>query len=168
MGFVEKYTTGKIYYSFVFLYVLFTLTVGFFSSDILPNIRFYTNTSDSMVPAIQTGSLLVNTKQVQYGVGDIITFASENGVLPPFITHRIVAKRGDFFVTKGDANEAIDSGLVAPERIVGKVTRIVPIVGYVLTFPKQGFGLFVCIIFPMFGIITAECIKIYTHLNKDW
>jgi signal peptidase len=66
-------------------------------------------------------------------VGDVITFQpiSDN---PSLTTHRIVelsyGSEGTSFVTKGDANGAIDVEPVTPEQVKGEVWYSVPVVGY--------------------------------------
>jgi signal peptidase len=66
-------------------------------------------------------------------VGDVITFqpVSDN---PNLTTHRIVeltyGSEGTQFITKGDANGAIDLEPVTPEQVKGEVWYSVPVVGY--------------------------------------
>jgi len=73
----------------------------------------------------------VDTAKLQ--VGDVITFqpVSDN---PNLTTHRIVelayGSEGTQFVTKGDANGAIDLEPVTAEQVKGEVWYSVPVVGY--------------------------------------
>ena len=80
----------------------------------------------SMGKAIAMGDwiLVKNTKKVD--LNDIVTY-EENG---NFITHRVVQKYKDSFVTKGDANNRADSP-ISQEQIVGKVVRVLPKLGII-------------------------------------
>lgn len=55
-------------------------------------------------------------------VQDIVTFKDKEGQI---ITHRIISKSGDNFVTQGDANNVQDDG-INKNQIIGKVMLIVP------------------------------------------
>lgn len=84
---------------------------------------------------IQTGSmedtiymgdwiLIKNTKDVD--LNDIVTF-EENG---NFITHRVIQKYGDYYITKGDANNREDNPILQ-EQVVGKVVKVLPRLGLI-------------------------------------
>jgi signal peptidase len=90
--------------------------------------------SGSMAPTIPMGSLIFVQPMAPAAAraGDIITF-----VLPDrLVTHRVVAVERDDgglrLVTKGDANEAVDSGGVRAEGAIGAVRLAVPLAGYAL------------------------------------
>ena len=78
----------------------------------------------SMSPKIEAGDWIVVKYANDYELKDVITFETEG----EFVTHRIVSKYGDTFVTKGDANNAKDSP-IAKEQIVGKVVKTLPTFG---------------------------------------
>jgi signal peptidase I len=71
----------------------------------------------SMIPTIADGDVLhvesVNPRGLK--LGDIAL--SQQGA--EFKAHRIIGKRGDLFIIRGDAGVAID--VISPEQIVGKV-----------------------------------------------
>ena len=95
----------------------------------------------SMEPTIKQNDIIVVHKQNNYKVDDIVTFKSEKA----YVTHRIVTKRGNTIVTKGDANNSKD---VAIERkdIIGKVVKILPKAGIwqkVLSSPKNIIMIFI-------------------------
>ena len=75
---------------------LVLLIPGFFG------IRPYVVYSGSMEPEISTGAV-VFTKEGEFSPkkGDIITFHNGDTV----VTHRVVKKEKDIFITKGDANK---------------------------------------------------------------
>ena len=87
--------------------------------------------SGSMEPAVHTGAItFINTRSRDWGIGDIITYRLEGRDEEILITHRVVGREGDEYVTKGDANEVPDLALVRPDQVVGR---------YVFQIPKAGF-----------------------------
>ena len=66
--------------------------------------------------------IVKNTQDVE--TDDIITFTS-NGEL---ITHRLVIKYGDTYITRGDANTSDDYS-ISKKDIVGKVVKVLPKAG---------------------------------------
>ena len=80
---------------------------------------FFSVATGSMEPVISQNDIVVIKKQSDYELDDIVTFKKENA----YITHRVIDKRGDTFVTKGDANNAKDVDIEKKE-IIGKVVKI--------------------------------------------
>ncbi|MBP6993777.1 signal peptidase I [Candidatus Woesebacteria bacterium] len=154
----------RLYYAFIICYVIVTFSVGFISSNIIPGTHFYTNTSGSMSPIIDTGSLImVNTKS-SYAIGDIVSYNTLIEGKETVVTHRIVGYGGNVYITKGDANTAIDREVIVPRLIVGKVVLIVPVVGYAITIIKSPIGILFFILIPASGIILSEVISILKSL----
>lgn len=90
----------------------------------------------SMNPAIPPSSAVIVEKGV-YRVGQVITFATANGV----VTHRLVEQRSDgTLVTKGDANATVDPGTLAPANVIGGVVAAPPLLGYAFLFLKTPAG----------------------------
>lgn len=78
----------------------------------------------SMEPVISQNDIIIIKKQKDYQLEDIVTFKKDNA----YITHRVTEKRGETFVTKGDANNAKDVAIDKKE-IIGKVVKIIPKAG---------------------------------------
>lgn len=78
----------------------------------------------SMSPEIEAGDWIIVKYEKDYELKDIVTFEIDGD----FVTHRIIHKYGDTFVTQGDANNAKDSPIVK-EQIVGKTVKILPSFG---------------------------------------
>lgn len=74
--------------------------------------------SGSMEPELMTGDIIIIKKCDSYEVNDIITYNVENQYL---VTHRIIERQENSFVTKGDNNNIMDSENVTIESIEGKV-----------------------------------------------
>ena len=92
--------------------------------------------SGSMSPTFNRGDAVVinklnTTEKYKLKEGDIIQFVSGT----KYVVHRIVEITNDeygnkLFVTKGDHNNTIDANKVAIEDVIGKVSFVVPYIGY--------------------------------------
>ena len=122
---------------------------------VLPGIfgyHMYDVLSGSMEPEMPVGSLIYVKEGVPEEIAerDIIAFYSsleDSGI----ITHRVVQNNivSGTFITKGDANEKEDTTPVPYDNFIGKVTRIVPRVGKILTSMTS-----------MYGKIAAACMVV--------
>jgi len=113
----------------------------------------YVVLSGSMEPTMSPGDAIVveDVDAANVEEGDVITFRRDEGARPT--THRVVGVSegadGRAFRTAGDANEAPDRELVAPDEIEGRVMSVAgqpvvfPYVGYVITVAgtQTGFAL---------------------------
>lgn len=97
----------------------------------------YTVSSGSMRPTYQPGSLVVvrPVDLEQIGIGTAITFQLESGSRA-VVTHRVVgikyATSGERqYITRGDANGAVDAEPVRPVQVRGAVWYHVGHLGYV-------------------------------------
>lgn len=86
---------------------------------------FYIKTG-SMEPALPIGSIVVVDPVAEPEIGDIFAYRAGTMV----VIHRIIAKDGNNYTFKGDANASPDISPVAGEQILGKVT-------IKLTFPAR-------------------------------
>lgn len=107
----------------------------------------------SMAPAIPRGSLAI-VSQVEpenIEVGDVIAYRRANDT-KLIITHRVVEVqqrlRGLGFLTKGDANETRDAGIVPSRMVLGKVVAHVPWLGRVTGFLRTPLGFLVFLVVP--------------------
>jgi len=146
---------GKIIFigilSVILLFNIISIIQRVVSDEQIPLIMGYGNAviiTGSMEPAISPGDIVVIHKQDDYEVGDIVTYMSNSA-----ITHRIVEKTADGYVTQGDANNARDPE-IEKSRIVGKVTTVIPQVGDILLFLQNPLHLLIVIllIFAVFEI----------------
>lgn len=106
-------------------------------------------TSGSMEPALSPGDVVLVEPREATALEpmDIITFTTEDGTR---VTHRIVDKgtdaNGTSFVTKGDANEDADGGVVDARNVAGQVTYSVPRVGYLIAWARTPMGLLLLVL----------------------
>jgi signal peptidase len=95
--------------------------------------------SGSMEPRIGTGAVCyVDTKTEDYHTGDIITFRTGGKT----VTHRIIGKSGNAFMTKGDANRVSDPWTVGADQIIGKARLWIPKMGYLIKNLQTRAGMF--------------------------
>jgi signal peptidase len=122
---------------FVFLFA------GLFTLPKLFGIEPFVVMSGSMEPAIRTGAIaFVDTKAEDIQVGDIIAFrVSSGGEEAETITHRVVKKAKEGWVTKGDANRTEDAAAVLPDQLVGRCLFSIPKLGALLGGREKETGL---------------------------
>lgn len=98
--------------------------------------------SGSMEPEIKVGDI-VYAKEMETDelkTGDIITYRLSGTTL---VTHRIVEidTENKWMITKGDANDVVDTSPVLYEQIVGRVDFHLPFLGYVSMYIKTPLGI---------------------------
>lgn len=77
--------------------------------------------SNSMYPTLQKGDFILIKRNNDYKKGDIITYDYESNYL---VTHKIIEKNNNFFITKGDNNNSEDDKFIQLDNIKGKVILI--------------------------------------------
>ena len=115
---------------FAFIAVLAGFVMGLFKYQPIAVL------SGSMSPTFNRGDAVVVNKLTtaekdELKKGDIIQFVSGT----KYVVHRIVDitndERGNkLFITKGDHNNTIDADKVALENVKGKVSFVIPLIGY--------------------------------------
>jgi len=93
----------------------------------------------SMEPAIRPGDMVIVREQDVYDIGDIVLYKANS-----YITHRIVGKTEDGYITQGDANNT-DDGEIQREQLVGKIILTIPKIGHVFSFLKTPLGILVLV-----------------------
>lgn len=125
--------------------------------------------SGSMEPAIHTGSVVIAKPFDIYHVNDIITFGNKTTNQTP-TTHRIVEVKNNngniSYISKGDANNAVDRKEVLQRNVIGKVLFSVPYLGYAIDFVKKPLGFILVIIIPALFVIGDEVKKIWLEAKK--
>lgn len=126
--------------------ILLILVIGLCAPLTLPRMlgyHIYNVISGSMEPKIPTGSLVYVSEEEPKDLkkGDVIAFygADNTGSI---ITHRVTDNQvvSGRIITKGDANEAEDMNPVEYDRVVGKVTLSIPVLGSILAAVATGYG----------------------------
>lgn len=115
--------------------------------------------SGSMRPALQPGDMILSmaVKPEEIKIGDIITYGIGREYL---VTHRVADidnSTGELrFKAKGDANNAEDNRLIAPEQILGRHVLRIPYGGYIGRFARSPLGLAMLIGIPAMTILLGE------------
>ncbi|MEW6552845.1 MAG: signal peptidase I [Actinomycetota bacterium] len=119
---------GTAWAAFAFFLLLFLLLLF---SAVNPWMQARVIISDSMEPAIITGSMVIVVPQDGYHEGDIISFVDPDIGIN---VHRIVgevSRDGEtYFITKGDNARRADRTPVPLDKVEGKVVLIFPYLGY--------------------------------------
>ncbi len=130
--------------------------------------RLYIDKSGSMQPKIQTGSLILDKTDRSYAVGNIVTYQLPNS--QGSITHRIIKIANvngvNEYTLKGDANSTPDAYPVPKSMILGKVTSVVPYIGYAISWVKTLPGLIILVIVPAVIIVYQEMANIKNEIAK--
>lgn len=87
-------------------------------------ISLFQISSNSMAPTFYKDDFIIIKKEEDYNIGEIITYKINNNCL---VTHRIIEKYKNVFITKGDANNIKDEEEIPREAVVGKVVYIINI-----------------------------------------
>lgn len=122
--------------------------------------------SGSMAPVIGVGDLVVSRtiEPTEAKVGDIITFTDPTRD-DALVTHRVRRVRIDdhqvHFVTKGDANGAVERWTIDSDGTIGRMVFSVPKVGYAVSWAAQPEARFTLIVLG--GVLLA-----YAGLRRIW
>lgn len=144
--------------------IVFTITTSQFP---IFSIRSFVVLTGSMEPALPIGSIIFTQPTSSYNIGDIISFKKSDAV----VTHRIykIVNQNNqiFYQTYGDANQTIDTGLVASEDILGRnifrATNAGKLILYLKTLP----GFLMLIVLPTLIFIGSEVLNIKKELEKE-
>ena len=117
--------------------------------------------SDSMLPAIKSGDLVlvrqVNTSEL--AKGDIIAYKEGDSV----ITHRIVrideVTGGMQYITKGDSNNAEDTTPVTADMVEGTYLLHIHNLGNVALFMQEPLGIMLFIALPLILFILYDILR---------
>lgn len=158
---LDKFLNSKRYIGLIIGYVVFTCLIAIIGFGELPHgKRIFTNTKGSMEPLISKNSLTVVEPSDYYDVGDIISYYKQEGDREIIVTHRINQVGGNVYVTKGDYNQAVDSEVVRPRLVIGKVILIVPWLGLIFSVVKSAWGTCLFLLLPAVLIISWEINRI--------
>jgi signal peptidase I len=91
---------------------------------------YVTTHGTSMEPRFHTGDLALVRTASRYGVGDVVAYRS--ATLHRVVLHRVIGRRGDRYVVKGDHNDFVDPERPARSQVVGRLWVRVPHGGAVL------------------------------------
>ena len=97
-----------------------------------------------MEPELPVGSLcFIDCQQKEPDAGDIISYKAGDSV----ITHRVAEVTDEGYVTKGDANDSKDPGIVKQKQVFGTCIFSIPKAGYAVMFFRSLKGIILTITF---------------------
>ena len=112
--------------------------------------------SGSMEPTLSINDVIIVKAEDDYEEGDILVFLVGDSL----IAHRAIEKTEEGYVTRGDANNTADRGMVTQEHIKGRVVRVIPELGVVFQFVRSPIGigcmLAVCVLCIMLPPLTKK------------
>ena len=118
-------------------------------------IKTYVIISGSMEPSLNIGDVVIvkNVKNNALQIGDIISFRQGQNVITHRITDIVMVNNQKQYRTKGDNNNAEDSGTINIDIIEGKVINSIPFVGKIV-FVLQNKILIILILIILFIVLS--------------
>ena len=118
---MKKKVIIQVMFWFSIIFLILVCYLKFFSKkqNIQPfGVTMLKVSSNSMRPEFEKGDIIFIKKQENYEIGDIITYQTKDNNL---VTHRVIEKYGNDYITKGDSNNIEDEEKINPEQIKGKL-----------------------------------------------
>jgi signal peptidase len=121
--------------------------------------------SGSMGRAVPRGSLvLTQPRESSYQLGDVISFPIP-GTAQETALHRLVRiKEGGVYETKGDANPNGDPWNIPAALVRGRVTTVIPLVGYPVIAVRTKAGYICFTLLTLFFLI----VPLMVRLRREW
>jgi signal peptidase I len=128
--------------------------------------------SGSMEPNLHVGDVIVvhEISPLTARVGDIVTFRDPADVTR-LITHRVrsIQAVGNTvsFVTKGDANTAVENWKVSADGTIGQVQYRIPRIGYTLAWIRGRLGRLMLVVVPALVLGAWEIHRIWRPRSDE-
>ncbi len=136
------YYTTIVILSFFLIINSYLLIMRYGFGDTLPKIFGYSHAivvSGSMEPTLEVGDIVYFKQEDSYAINDVVIFNQGN----TYVTHRIVEEVENGFITKGDANNVVDSDVLLVDNIQGSYIYKISSVGNIFTFFTSPLGVFI-------------------------
>lgn len=146
--------------------VIFLVLLGLIY--ILPGYNLYMVRSESMVPTIRMGDLIVTGP-----VGGFINGTVKPGMIITYhhgadlITHRVLAIEGNTITMKGDALQHPDPWTVNLSDVQNVFIFKIPFIGFILNFIRTKTGWLLAIIVPTVVLVSLIIWEILKETFKD-
>lgn len=171
---LENQSIFRNYKNIIFVSIITLLIIASVAFVIIPVLKGETHflivLSGSMEPTIRRGDIVVSAKVDVSTLkeGDIITFryTGEKNCITHRISKVLKTEYGIYFETKGDANEDKDTRLARDDEVIGKVTFVIPYLGYLPAFARTTLGWIILVVIPGILIIINEILKIRVELVR--
>ena len=140
---------------------LYKIAVRTVTGEQMPAVFGYSTAvviSGSMSGYVEVNDMVVVHRQKNYSVGDVITFERRDSI----VTHRIVGETDEGFITKGDANNAVDEDVVSMDQVVGRVVLVIPKIGAIMEALRTPLGM-MCLV--LMGFLLIEIPVVWEHFQ---
>lgn len=142
----------------IIIYNIFLTLISISNEKEITNVFGYSAyiiTTESMKPTLNVGDLIITKKvnEKYLKKDDIITFSKNFEI----ITHRIVIKNNEEYITKGDNNISEDLFVLKSDEILGRKVFKIPYLGNIIGGVKNIFHIF---------IIFITLITMYLHNRR--
>jgi signal peptidase len=157
----EKTTRKVIGWAVAAVLAVIVLFVAFIY--ISPDYDMYLVRSESMVPAINMGDLII-TGPVPGKIdpGTVVTYVRGKDL----VTHRVISIQDGKLTTKGDAVEDPDVAPVTMSQLKGVYLFRVPAMGFVANFLKTPLGWVLIVIIPVILLLAFIFWEIANEIRK--
>ena len=155
-----KVVLGRILTAFLVLILgmnLYTIWQRNVKGEMNPKVFGYSTAvvlSGSMEPEISVNDMVIVKEMDEYDTGDVIMFRKDGSL----VTHRIVQVTDLGLLTRGDANNTLDEGVLDPGNVEGKVVAVIGGIGVVIGFFQTTLGMcsLVLVIFLFLLVYVAD------------
>ncbi len=113
--------------NFIMVISLIAMWIVFAPTRIGGRASYVIINGNSMEPGFHRGDLVIVQTASKYEVGDIVTYSDAK--MGAYVIHRIIEKKQDYFILKGDNNSWIDAYHPTRNEIVGKLWIHIPKLG---------------------------------------
>lgn len=144
---------------------LYRIAVRTVTGERMPAVFGYSTAvviSGSMSGYVEVNDMVVIHGQKSYSVGDVITFERRDSI----VTHRIVGETDEGFITKGDANNAVDEDVVSMDQVVGRVILVIPKIGAIMEALRTPLGR-MCLVLMGFMLVEIPVVREYFLARKQ-
>ena len=148
--------------------VVITLALVAVAATFVPGWHGTVVASGSMEPALRRGDAVIYAERSidEVGEGTVVVFDNTNGIS---VIHRVVAVNDDgSVVTRGDANQSNDAGVLTGDRLDGAGRMVVPWIGLPRIWWSEGRHVLV-VVTVLAVLVAARSAKMTNDpLNDPW
>jgi signal peptidase I len=111
------------------LVLIIIILSAYYALRITNKVEIFAIMTGSMEENIHAGDYILIMRKNDYHINDVVTFRKDG----TYITHRIIKEEGEYFITKGDANNTEDDK-IEKSSVVGKVIISGGVLNFVIRY----------------------------------
>jgi signal peptidase I len=139
--------------SILTLYIIFNLWLYLSQVKNVIPYSMFSVASESMLPEIKKGDLVITKSEIEYKVNEIIVF-HDPYEKNKFVAHRIISETDSIYQTKGDNNVVQDPWTIEQKDIIGKTIHKIKHFGWFISFSQSITGSILCLVIPSTIIVS--------------